>query len=191
MKSNENIKLMGTTDRHSNLVDGFAGELRPLRKKGDLEYYSNTMALVYDEDRQLIEVDGLSKVEENQLVRGLSKMQTIEPDLLVFQHNAYLTNFSGTRKAGCPDLVIEVWSEYNKPEHRADKFGIYSSSPATEHWYLEQKCDILECYLGKKRLPDQHLRNILKTQSGLEFDLTDLQTFDDEQWNEFIKYGFK
>ena len=110
---------------------------------------------------------------------------------MVFHEQIFLNNRKNTRKAGCPDLIIEIWSAENDEKHRFEKLQVYSSSEVTEHWYVEQESDIVKCYKGKKRLPDQHLRNTLKTQNGLEFDLTDVQTYDDASWNEFIEYGFK
>lgn len=185
------IKLMATTDRHSDLVDGFTGEMWQLRKQGKLIYWSDTVALIYDDEGRLINVNDFSKRQEQELIFNLTKYRYLEPDVMIFKENAVVSNRKGTRKAGCPDLIIEVWSDDNKQVEREGKFSIYSSSPITEHWYVEQESDIIECYLGQTRLPDQHLKNILTTQSGLEFDLRTLQTLDDTSWNTFIEYGFK
>jgi len=187
----DKVKLMSTTARHSMLVVAFAGEMRGRVKSGELECYAETVALVYDEDQKLINVNEITRKEEDALSRQLTKMRFVEPDILIFKENVHIMNFQRTRIAGVPDLVIEVWSEDNNEEHRQRKFEIYGSSELTEHWYVDQLSDIIRCYKGKKRLPDQHLKNILKTQCGLEFDLSDKQTFDDTSWNEFVAYGFK
>jgi len=185
------VQLMATTDRHSDLVNGFGGEMRQARKNGELVYWTDTVALVYDEAERLIDINTLTREEEHEVILKLGKFGYFEPDVMVFQKNPYATNRKGTRKAGCPDLVIEVWSDDNKPDEREKKFRVYSSSPHTEHWYVEQESDIVSCYLGGTRLPDQHLKNVLKTQRGLAFDISDLQTFDDTSWNSFMEYGYK
>jgi len=185
------IKLMATTDRHSDLVDGFTGEMWQFRKRGELVYWSDTVALVYDQHRKLINVNDLNRIQEQELIFKLNTFKHVEPDVMIFKNNAVVSNRKGTRKAGCPDLIVEVWSEDNKATERQSKFEIYSSNPLTEHWYLEQESDIISCYKGSIRLPDQHLKNILKTESGLEFDLRAIQTFDDTSWNSFVEYGFK
>jgi len=187
---NTEIKLMSTTIRHSELVDAFTGDLRPYNRRGELNYWSDTIALVYDENR-LINVNEVPIAEANKISIQLTKLPYVEPDVIMFQTNAYINNFSGTRLAGVPDLIIEVWSEDNDAKHRDKKFAIYSSSELTEHWYIEQRSDIVKCYKGSNRLPDQHLQQILKTQSGIQFDLTDKITGDDSSWNDFQEYGYK
>ena len=184
------IELMGTTRRHSELVDGFSYVLTGKRINGELNVWSDTVALIHDQ-HQLINVNEMSRVEERKFVLTMNKYPYVEPDIMSFQKNVYVDNFKGTRIAGCPDLVIEIWSDSNEEGERQKKFSIYSSSPLTEHWYLDQDKDIVKCYQGKKRLPDQHLLQILKTQEGWEFDLRYLATLDDTSWNSFINYGFK
>ena len=36
---------------------------------------------------------------------------------------------------------------------------------------MEQNSDTLKCSIGTEKLPEQSLKNVLKTQKGLEFDL--------------------
>lgn len=184
------LQFMATTDRHSELVDAFTADLRPWRRRCELQYWSDTVALVY-EGMKLIDVNGMPDIEKQKLQIRMNQLNYKEPDVMVFHHQVFLNNRKNTRKAGCPDLIIEIWSDDNDEIHRKEKFEIYASSEFTEHWYMEQESDIVKCFLGTKRLPDQHLKNILKSQSGLEFDLTDLQTFDDSSWESFIEYGYK
>jgi len=190
MDQKTRIDLRSTTDRHSELVDGFGYYLTGKRMKGELDVWSDTVALAYENDR-LINVNELEKEEKKKLARLLGTLPYIEPDIMVFQKNDYLNNFRNTRKAGCPDLVIEVWSNQNDEAHRQKKFDLYSASPTTEHWYIEQESDIIRCYLGKKRLDDQHLLQLLKTQSGIEFDLKYLATLDDASMESFLEFGYK
>ena len=185
------ISFHPTTDRHSDLVFFFAGELRPLRRRGELEVIGDTVALSYDKENKLINVNDFSLKEGELLKRRLNQLPYVEPDLMVFKENISLNNHRNTRKAGCLDLIIEVWSDKNDQRHRDFKQALYSTSPITEHWYLEQENDIVICFLGTKRLPDQHLRNILKTQNGLEFDMRDLQTLDDTSWKSFLENGYQ
>ncbi|MCL1948436.1 MAG: Uma2 family endonuclease [Turicibacter sp.] len=190
IEQSQDIYFHPTTDRHSDLVFSFAGELRPLRRRGELEVIGDTVALVYNGDG-LINVNDFTFKEAEILKRQLNQFSYVEPDIMVFKENVSLNNQRNTRKAGCPDLIIEIWSDKNDLKHREFKKNLYSSSMVTEHWYLEQENDIVECYLGKKRLPDQHLRNVLKTQNGLEFDMRDLQTLDDTSWKSFVENGYK
>jgi len=188
---NHNIQLMGTTTRHSKLVAAFSGEMRPLVKSGTLECYVDTVSLVYNENYQLINANNISRQDEEILSRTLTKMKYIEPDILIFKDNVQVRNEQRTRIAGSPDLVIEIWSNDNDSLHRQKKFDIYSSSELTEHWYVEQHSDIIKCFRGNTQLPDQHMKNILTSQCGLEFDLRDMQTFDDTSWNNFVEFGYK
>jgi Uma2 family endonuclease len=90
---------------------------------------------------------------------------------MIFKDNPYLTNKKQTRTAGQPDLMIEVWSESNTEEDIVFLKHLYSTSPITEHWYIEQDSNKVERYIGKEQLPNQYLTNVLVTQKGLEFDL--------------------
>jgi len=187
----EPIIFHPTTDRHSDLVFTFAGELRGLNKQGILDVWGDTVALVYDENNRLINVNDMSLAEGASFKRRLNQYAYVEPDIMVFKENAALNNDRNTRKAGCPDLIIEIWSKDNKVEHREFKKSLYSTSSITEHWYMDQESDIVECWKGDQRLPDQHLQNILRTQNGLEFDLRDKQTLDSTGLDDFNKFGFK
>ena len=51
------------------------------------------------------------------------------------------------------------------------KMNLYATSDITEHWYIEQDSNIVQCYTGKKRISDQNLKNVLVTQKSIEFDL--------------------
>jgi len=187
----DGLQLMSTTARHSEIVDFLTGRLLARKIKGELNYWSDTVPLVYDDDRKLLNVNDYTLAQANHLAPTLTRYRYVAPDVMVFCHNAFISNPAGTRHAGCPDLVVEVWSDYNTAAERRNKFEIYASSPLTEHWYMEQGSDLVTCYLGEKRLPDQHLRQVLMSQNGLDFDLTYLWTGAEESWNEFIKYSYK
>jgi Uma2 family endonuclease len=95
----------------------------------------------------------------------------VQPDLMVFKSNLYVENKRQTKTAGQPDLVVEVWSDGNSKEDREFKQYLYSTSGITEHWYIEQDSNDVVCYLGKERLRDQSLTDILVSRRGLRFDL--------------------
>lgn len=82
--------------------------------------------------------------------------------------------------AGQPDLIVEVWSDYDLKNDRAFLQNLYATSDVTEHWYIEEDSNDIECYKGRIKLPSQTLKNILKTQSGLEFDLRSLMLHEEE-----------
>jgi Uma2 family endonuclease len=90
---------------------------------------------------------------------------------MLFKDNPYLKNNKGLRTAGQPDLIIEVWSEGNTDRDKNFKKDLYSSSPITEHWYIEQDSNDVTCYFGTDRIKNQHLSDILVTRGGLQFDL--------------------
>lgn len=98
---------------------------------------------------------------------------SVEPDILLFHKNKYIKNETGAYLAGLPDLVVEIWSQMNQPYERTAKQELYASSPITEHWYIEEDSDLVERWLGKKRLPDATTRKKLTTQNGLELDISD------------------
>ena len=66
---------------------------------------------------------------------------------------------------------MEIWSENNFDIARNFKKLLYSTSDITEHWYIEQDSNIVECWYGKNRLSDKNLKDILINQDNIEFDL--------------------
>jgi Uma2 family endonuclease len=105
----------------------------------------------------------------------LDDLEFIEPDFMLFYKNSYMQNKRGTRIAGYPDLIVEVWSDSNTKADKEQKFAIYSNSDnITEHWYINQESNDVTCYIGQNQLESQSLERPLKTKSGLIFDLTDI-----------------
>jgi len=141
--------------------------------KEAITVYGENTALVHYGHRKsdpftlsLVEVDSLSDVSV------INWLQFVEPDFMLFQQNKFIWNDMETRVAGCPDLVVEIWSKSNILSEREAKFLIYSSSNKTEHWYIEQDSNEVSCYKGSDKLDNQTLNDILCTQDGLKFDLT-------------------
>ena len=161
---------MSSAERHILLACAFTGNcfklmskklLLPIQEQGALVYYSSPTRLI--------------DIGINSDIHTLFKLRYTCPDFMVFQNNRYLTNDNKTRYAGCPDLVVEIWSPSNDNYDKAEKFNIYSTSSITEHWYLEQHSNIVECWQGYKSLPSQNIKKVLRTRNGLKFDLRFLE----------------
>jgi Uma2 family endonuclease len=101
----------------------------------------------------------------------INHLEYVQPDFVLFKNNPFVVNEFETVTAGCPDLIVEIWSESNSKLEKEFKFNLYSSSDKTEHWYIEQGSNNVACFIGKEILPTQSLLNILKTNNGIEFDL--------------------
>ena len=169
----DQLLRMGTLPRHNHLVSTFFGNIFPLFQKKKLYPLQENCFLAlygkkYSNDERLIDPNILSDISI------LEELDVIQPDFLLFQYNPYIQSPSTMRTAGIPDLVVEVWSKSNDQLERDMKFRIYSSHPDCEHWYVEQDSNIVKCFKGKDSLPNQNLKDMLRTSTGLEFDLTHL-----------------
>ncbi|MCL1998803.1 MAG: Uma2 family endonuclease [Turicibacter sp.] len=102
----------------------------------------------------------------------LPELHSVEPDLLLFDNTTYITNINGSKIAGFPTLVVEIWSESNSTEERIFKQNLYSSAADTEHWYIAQDSLVVEKWCGTERLPDAALDSPLRTCTGLEIDIS-------------------
>ena len=101
----------------------------------------------------------------------ITELEYVKPDFMIFKNNSYISNAKQTRTAGQPDLIAEVWSLGNTDDDRAFLQNLYATSDVTEHWYIEQDSNEVICYLGRNRLENQFLTDILVTRGGLQFDL--------------------
>lgn len=169
----DQLLRMGTLPRHNHLVSTFFGNIFSLFQKKELYPLQENCYLVlygkkYSNDERLVDPNTLSDISI------LEELDVIQPDFLLFQHNPYVQSPSTMRTAGIPDLVVEVWSKSNDSLERDMKFRIYASHPGCEHWYVEQDSNVVKCFKGKDPLPDQNLKDMLRTTTGLEFDLTHL-----------------
>ena len=172
---------MGTSGRHNEILNEVGGRLFGLIERNrKIRIWRETYPLVYWGKRA--EMDTLSLVDISQIEdieyfkeETMTILRRVEPDFMLFDKNAYIENDTKnknrTKVAGFPDLVIEVWSEENKPADREFKKFLYSTSPVTEHWYIEQDSNDVECLIGQNILPPQTLKKLLRTQSGIEIDL--------------------
>ena len=167
---------MSTSARHNRLAGTFGGEILNLLRKKEAYALQEEGALVYWGEKKeldfirLVDVTEIEDADEftNEIIHDLHYVQ---PDFFLFKNNPYLHNKRETKIAGYPDLIVEVWSDDNTTFDRKIKLGLYSSSPITEHWYIEQNSNEVVCYYGDKRIENQCLMNVLVTRDGLKFDL--------------------
>ena len=173
------IRNMATTWRHNQLVFdlrfSFVQAMQKLYTSNHTKmarFATEEIALVYEGDlgEQCSRLINISLIEDKEYFSSsiIDVLRFIQPDLFMFAYdNMYLTNKKETRVAGRPNLIVEVWSESNFEYERTYKRELYSTSPITEHWYIEQDNNTVTCYKGTERLPDQDLRYDLKTHEGI------------------------
>ena len=169
----DNLLRMGTYPRHNHLASSFFSDIFHLFKKKIVYPLQENCYLAfhgkkYSGDERLIDASEILDLDL------LEELDVIQPDFLVFKDNPFIQSKSTFKTAGIPDLVVEIWSKSNDRLEKEMKFRIYSSSDLCEHWYLTQDSNDVECYIGKKKLPNQTISAKLITRSGLEFDLTHL-----------------
>jgi len=166
---------MGATARHNELITALLRKILNFVDGGKSKLFHENYSLVYWGNRkeldtlELVDIKRIKDIEN--FKENMNELRRIEPDFMLFDKNGYIENKKRTRIAGFPDLVIEIWSEGNSDMEQEFKKFLYSTSPATEHWYIEQDTNDVECCKGNEVLPAQSLKNILRTQNGVEFDL--------------------
>jgi len=170
-----NYNFMSTSLRHNEISSTFMGDVLNIRRSNTAKAYQEEVALIYSgsakdmEFVKLINVESISDVTD--FKTKMDEYYYVQPDFFIFKDNKQVENKKRTRVAGCPDLIVEIWSANNSEDEKSFKKLLYSSSPTTEHWYIEQDSNKVECYMGGEQFPDQCLTNILRTRKGLEFDL--------------------
>jgi len=145
-----------------------SGELNAQHENCPLVFYGTKKSSAGFE---LIDVTSIKDNDIERFLDNITELEYVSPDFMLFRENPYLRNKKETRTAGQPDLIVEIWSESNTANDRAFLQNLYATSGITEHWYIEQDSNKVECYMGTKQLPDQYLTDVLVTQKGLEFDL--------------------
>ena len=166
---------MSTSLRHNEISSTFMGDVLNIRRSNTAKAYQEEVALIYSgspkdaEFVKLINADSISDITD--FKTKMDEYYYVQPDFFIFKDNKQIENKKRTRVAGCPDLIVEIWSANNSEEEKSFKKLLYSSSSATEHWYIEQDANDVICYLGSDRLENQSLLNVLATRGGLKFDL--------------------
>ena len=167
---------MSTTARHNRISMTFAGTVLDMLRKKEVHALSKECSLVYWGKKtepanislvNISEIEDITEFEES----IIEDLYYVQPDFMLFKHNSYLENKRQTRTAGCPDLIVEIWSDGNTKNDRAFLQNLYATSNITEHWYIDQYSNDVTCYFGRNQINNQFLANILVTRFGLNFDL--------------------
>jgi len=168
---------MSTTRRHNKIINELVRKISGIDRFDELDILTSECALAHwGSKRKSNEVCSLVNVAllediEHFAKKIINHLEYVQPDFVLFKNNPFVTNEFETITAGCPDLVIEIWSDGNSNAEREFKFSLYSNCGITEHWYIEQDSNEVACYLGENRLGNQFLTDILATRGGLKFDL--------------------
>jgi len=174
-------EMMATTGRHSKLIGKLVASINRYESvdNGEIEVFQDGPSIAYDgekhvkdSDLKLIDLATISDL--NEFRKEIPVYESFIPDFMYFKKGNFVFDYSESRFAGYPELIVEVWSKGNSKIERILKKHIYSTSPITEHWYIEQDSNIVECWLGQVRLPDKNLTEILIDHNGYEFDLRHL-----------------
>ena len=178
----DNIFEMGATKRHGQTIGAFFSEVWERVKAKELLVIADSCGLVYYGNKQKCPANCelIMDIADEILFKNsiINDLGAVTPDFMVFQKNSYIMNNKETRIAGCPDLIVEVWSEDNSDKDRAFKKYLYATSPTTEHWYIEQDSNVVECWYGQERIENKNLENILISRNGIKFDLRYLKLDD-------------
>ena len=167
---------MSATVRHNKIIMNLIARLWNRIEKKELHALSEECSLVYwgsPFEISSLRLVNLSEIDDIQAFKDgvIEDLYCVQPDLMVFDLQPYAENKRQTKTAGQPDLIIEVWSDGNTKVDRDFKKFLYSTSDKTEHWYIEQDSNEVQCFLGQNSLPSQSLLNVLRTTNGIEFDL--------------------
>ena len=172
----DNFLQMSTTGRHNRLTSSLFGSIFNFVKNNEIYALQEQCSIVYwgkkDSPNSLsfVKITDIEDIEEFKEFT-IYELDYVQPDFLLFKDNKYITDNRDIRTAGQPDLIVEVWAKSNTKNERAFLQDLYATSDITEFWQIEQNSNKVKCSMGKIKLSDQSLKNILKTQKGLEFDL--------------------
>ena len=168
---------MSTSRRHNKIINELVAEIYSSVDRRDIDVLTSDCALVHwgakNKTHQVYSLVDVYAIEDvNDFTSDtINDLEYVQPDFLFFRDNPFICNERETVTAGCPDLIIEIWSNSNTKEEREFKYNLYSNNDIVEHWYIEQKSNEIACFLGRDKLKPQSLANVLKTLKGIEFDL--------------------
>ena len=168
---------MSTTRKHNKIINELVRKISGVDSFDDVDILTSECALAHwgskrksNEICRLVDIDALENIGHFTKTT-INHLEYVQPDFVLFKNNPFVANEFETVTAGCPDLVIEIWSEGNSDAEKNFKFNLYSTGGKTEHWYIEQGSNEVACFFGEKKLPAQSLENILATSGKIEFDL--------------------
>ena len=169
------ILEMGTTARHHNILQEIYWKIRTFLNNMPVNIFVEQLNLCYMGERKELDSIELLDAKNTKLDDDtINRLYVVQPDIMLFHFNTFYTNKIETRFVGRPDLLIEVWSDSNSDRDKLFKKKLYSTSDITEHWYIEQNSNEVECWLGQNQLKEQNLHDKLVTKAGIEIDLRHL-----------------
>ena len=178
MSKHDTTLKMATFPRHGHLVMSFLPYVFDLFRQKKLYPLQEEHVLVFRNKKYSGEeclIDATFLEDKNHFVtKVIDLLDFVQPDFLYFKNNSFVQSRNTLRTAGCPDFILEVWSDLNESYEKEMKHRVYSSSPKTEHWYIHQDSNIVECWLGNNQLPTQTLLAPLYMQDNTYFDLRHL-----------------
>jgi len=168
---------MATSIEHNNITQSFVGTAYPLKRAGKLHTFCEEVSLVHygrfgkGETLSLVEIEKID--DRNDFIENtIELLEYKQPDFMCFKdENKFITNKRKNRIAGCPNLIVEVWSPGNVDVDKNEKFKLYSSSQLTEYWSINYQQRIVECYVGGQKNWEKSINQPLVTRWGFEFDL--------------------
>ena len=166
---NTNVKMMGTTKRHMRILSYLDKIFVERALKDELEYAREQVALVQNKDR-LIDLAEISNSSKQVLKDNINQLKISYPDFMVFKENEVLENKTGTRFAGIPDLIIEVWSPFNSEKEKEEKRKLYITNKS-HFWEFEQESMTVTCWDSSGMQYFQSLDRPLTTPWGEALDL--------------------
>ena len=172
-----NFLQMSTTNRHNRMIRKLTTAMVELEEKKEVLILQEQCSIVYyGSTKQKMVRSGLVKIAEIEDMKEFKdytiyELDYVQPDFVVFKDNEYITDSRDLRTAGQPDLIVEVWSKNNTKSDKDFLRALYATSDITEFWQIEQNSNTVKCSIGETKLLNQSLKNVLKTQKGLEFDL--------------------
>ena len=170
----DNLIEMSTTGRHNKITSSLFGNIFNLVRNNEVHALQEQCSVVYwgskTKDSSLVNINDIEDITEFKDFI-IYELDYVQPDFLLFKDNKYITDSRDLRTAGQPDLIVEVWSKSNTANDRKFLQDLYAASAVTEFWQIEQHSNKIKCSLGKLELKEQSLKDILRTQKGLIFDL--------------------
>lgn len=140
----DHVKLMGTTKRHMKILSYLDKLFIDRSLNEELDYGREQVGLVFN-DGKLIDLSRLTKEGKKLVVQHMNQLKFIYPDFMVFKDNEKLENKNGTRFAGVPDLIIEVWSPFNSEDEKNEKRDLFRTDKS-EFWEIEQDSMRITCW---------------------------------------------
>jgi len=169
---NRNIKLMGTTRRHSQILSKFDAIFVEQDLRNEIFSAREQIALVKNKGK-LIDVGNLDKTQQTVVYNSMNQLKITYPDFMIFKKNPFIINLNMTRLAGIPDLIVEVWSPFNTPGEKEEKRQLYITDKS-EFWEIDQNSIKFICWKADGTSYEQYLDRPVLTPWEEALDLSSL-----------------